>query len=90
MANYSDLIEHFGTVIGLTSLGWGLASFLAWQGFKRLERKVDELGQTAVKKNDFKEWKEGRTPIWDAINTHSHDKEGAVIRSPHKSVSEVL
>ncbi len=90
MANYADLTEHIGTVVVFVSLGWGLASFLAWQGFKRLERKVDELGQTAVKKNDFKEWKEGRTPIWNAINTHSHAPDGEVIRSPHKSVSEVL
>jgi len=90
MANYADLAEHIGTVVVFVSLGWGLASFLAWQGFKRLEKKVDELNKIAVNKNDFKEWKEGRTAIWDAINTHAHDKEGAVIRSPHKTISEIL
>ena len=31
-------------------------------------------------KLEFKDWKEGRGEIWEALNNHSHDEKGRVIR----------
>ena len=44
-----------------------------------------ELGclKQFVTKKEFEDWRQGRTGpggLWDAINHHSHDKEGKVIR----------
>lgn len=39
--------------------------------------KRDELKEH---KCEFKEWQDGREEIWEAINYHSHDSAGRVIR----------
>ena len=31
-------------------------------------------------KLEFKDWKEGRGEIWEALNNHSHNEKGRVIR----------
>ena len=47
----------------------------------------EELPEKFVKRDElkehrceFKEWQEGRDEIWEAINKHSHDAGGRVIR----------
>jgi hypothetical protein len=40
----------------------------------------EELPQKFVKKDDSKEWRTGRDEIWEALNNHSHDEKGRVIR----------
>ena len=31
-------------------------------------------------RHEFKDWKEGRDEIWEALNSHSHHEKGRVIR----------
>jgi hypothetical protein len=31
-------------------------------------------------KAEFKDWKKGRAEIWEALNNHSHDEKGLVIK----------
>lgn len=67
--------------------GW----WTIWRVVTRLEKKFDDMSlicrerlpdclQTFVSIKDFDDWKEGRDPIWKALNHHSHSENGRVIR----------
>ena len=47
---------------------------------EELPEKFVKREELKEHKYEFKEWQEGRDEIWEAINYHSHDSSGRVIR----------
>jgi hypothetical protein len=86
--NYQDLAEHTGSLVALLGLFAGISGFLMWRMFSRVERKLDEVLQfccecqreTAERFVPKKEYREERDALWGAVNSHSHSREGRVVR----------
>lgn len=47
---------------------------------EELPQKFATKEELREHKAEFKDWKDGRGEIWEALNNHSHDKKGRVIR----------
>jgi hypothetical protein len=47
---------------------------------EELPQKFATKEELREHKAEFKDWKEGRGEIWEALNNHSHDEKGRVIR----------
>jgi len=47
---------------------------------KELPEKYATKDELREHKHEFKDWKEGRDELWGAINHHTHDEKGRVIR----------
>jgi hypothetical protein len=57
-----------------------LYSSLHYQCREELPQKFIGKDEFREHKHDFKTWQEGRREIWEALNGHSHDENGKVIR----------
>ncbi len=88
MMNYQDLSEHVGALVTLLGLFAGVSGLLVWRMLVRLEKKVDELshhffscreelGERFVPRFEHEVEHHG---MWEALNYHSHDMRGRVVR----------
>jgi hypothetical protein len=86
--NYHDLAEHVGTLVTLLGVFAGVSALLLWRLLVRLERKLDELaehfcacreelGERFVSRFEHEVEHHG---LWEALNYHSHDLRGRVVR----------
>jgi|UniRef100_A0A7C3WI37 hypothetical protein len=86
--NYPDLAEHTGVLVALLSIFAWISGFLLWRMFSRVERKLDEvlrlccecqrdMAERFLPKEEFRDEREA---LWGALNSHSHNKDGRVVR----------
>lgn len=86
--NYPDLAEHTGSLVALLSVFAGISGFLMWRMFSRVERKLDEVlrlccecqRETAERFLPKEEFRDERDALWSALNSHSHNSDGRVVR----------
>jgi hypothetical protein len=75
------------SLLGVTA---GVAGVFFWRMLTRMEDKIDKWWEehrlcrerqedVFVKKNEFKEWKQGRRDLWNRIHGHKHDLNGRVV-----------
>jgi hypothetical protein len=85
---YQDLSEHVGALVSLLALFAGVSGFLVWRMLVRMEKKLDELshhffscreelGDRFVPRFEHEVEHHG---MWEALNYHSHDMRGRVVR----------
>ncbi len=85
---YQDLAEHLGALLALLGVFAGLSGFLFWRMLVRMEKKLDQLHEATfkcqaglaerfVRREEFQKEKED---LWGAVNTHSHNSAGRVVR----------
>jgi len=85
---YQDLAEHVGALVSLLALFAGVSALLLWRMLTRLEKKIDELYQHFGDcREELGERFLGRyehdvehQSLWEALNYHSHDFRGRVVR----------
>ena len=88
MMNYHDLSEHVGALVTLLGLFAGVSGLLVWRMLVRMEKKLDELshhffscreelGERFVPRFEHEVEHHG---LWEALNYHSHDMRGRVVR----------
>jgi hypothetical protein len=88
MMYYQDLAEHIGALVSLLGIFAGVSAFLVWRMMVRMEKKLDELsdhflscrqelGDRFVARFDHEVEHHG---LWEALNYHSHDMKGRVVR----------
>ncbi len=88
MTYYQDLSEHVGALVTLLGLFAGVSGLLLWRMLVRMEKKLDELaqhfcvcreelGDRFVSRFEHEVEHHG---IWEALNYHSHDMRGRVVR----------
>lgn len=86
--HYSDLAEHLGVVLALLGIFASLSGLLFWRMLVRMENKLDQLhdathrcrsglSERFVGREEFRKEKDD---IWGAVNAHSHNSEGRVVR----------
>ena len=86
--HYKDLAEHLGAVLALLGVFASLSGFLFWRMLVRMEKKLDQLHDATfhcqaglsdrfMGRAEFRKEKED---LWGAVNAHSHNTEGRVIR----------
>jgi hypothetical protein len=86
--HYKDLGEHLGAVLALLGIFASLTGFLFWRMLVRMEKKLDKLHEATfhcqaglsdrfMGRGEFRKEKED---LWGAVNTHSHNSEGRVVR----------
>jgi hypothetical protein len=88
MMNYQDLSEHVGALVTLLGLFAGVSGMLVWRMMVRMEKKLDDLASHVF--TCRKEVAERFVPrfehevehhgLWEAVNYHSHDMRGRVVR----------
>ena len=85
---YEDLSEHIGMLVSLMALFAGVSGMLLWRMLVRMEKKLDELtrhsfhcreelAERFVARFEHEVEHQG---VWEAINYHSHDLRGRVVR----------
>jgi hypothetical protein len=85
---YQDLSEHVGVLVSLVALFAGVSGMLLWRMLVRMEKKLDdlarhsfscreELAERFVARFEHEVEHQG---LWEAINYHSHDLRGRVVR----------
>jgi len=85
---YQDLSEHVGALVTLLGLFAGVSGMLVWRMLVRMEKKLDELadhivtcreelGERFVSRLEHEVEHHG---LWEALNYHSHDLRGRVVR----------
>jgi hypothetical protein len=85
---YQDLSAHVGTLVSLLGLFAGVSAMLLWRMLVRMEKKLDdlakhtyscrqELGERFVARFEHEVEHHG---MWEALNYHSHDMRGRVVR----------
>jgi hypothetical protein len=85
---YQDLSEHVGALVTLLGLFAGVSAMLLWRMLLRMEKKLDELanhslscreelGERFVSRLEHEVEHHG---LWEALNYHSHDLRGRVVR----------
>jgi hypothetical protein len=82
-----SIAEHWDVLWVVVCGLFGVVVFLIWQTIRRIERAIEsifaclrEMSEKYVSDKDFTEWKSGRVDIWSAINKHTHDTKGRVVR----------
>jgi hypothetical protein len=86
--DYRDLGEHAGALVSLLAVFAGVSGLLLWRMLLRMEKKLDELsqhfctcreelGQRFVGRFEHEVEHHG---LWEAVNYHSHDLRGRVVR----------
>jgi hypothetical protein len=86
--SYQDLSEHVGVLVSLLGLFAGVSAMLVWRMLVRMEKKLDdlahhfctcreELAERFVPRIEHEVEHHG---LWEAINYHSHDLRGRVVR----------
>ncbi len=85
---YQDLSPHVGTLVSLLGIFAGVSAMLLWRMLVRMEKKLDdlanrtftcrqELGERFVPRFEHEVEHQG---MWEALNYHSHDMRGRVVR----------
>jgi hypothetical protein len=85
---YQDLSAHVGTLVSLLGIFAGVSAMLLWRMLVRMEKKLDdlanhtftcrqELGERFVPRFEHEVEHHG---MWEALNYHSHDMRGRVVR----------
>jgi hypothetical protein len=85
---YQDLSEHVGVLVSLVALFAGVSGMLLWRMLVRMEKKLDELARHSFScREELAERFVARFEhevehqgLWEAINYHSHDLRGRVVR----------
>jgi hypothetical protein len=86
--HYQDLSEHVGALVTLLGLFAGVSAMLVWRMLVHMEKKLDdlanhicscreELGERFVTRFEHEVEHHG---MWEALNYHSHDMRGRVVR----------
>ena len=86
--HYQDLGQHLGAVLALLGIFASLSGFLFWRMLVRMEKKLDQLHDATFRcqaglsdrflgRAEFRKEKED---LWGAVNTHSHNSSGRVVR----------
>jgi hypothetical protein len=86
--SYQDLSEHVGVLVSLLGLFAGVSAMLLWRMLVRMEKKLDELAshfctcreELAERFVPRIEHEVEHHGLWEAINYHSHDLRGRVVR----------
>ena len=83
-----SIAEHWDVLWVVVCGLFGVVIFLIWQTIKRIEKAIEgiylclkEISEKYVPIALFTEWKAGRSEIWQALNRHSHDEKGRVVRN---------
>lgn len=85
---YQDLGAHVGTLISLLGIFAGVSGMLLWRMLVRMEKKLDELASHTYRcRQELSERFVARFEhevehhgLWEALNYHSHDMRGRVVR----------
>jgi hypothetical protein len=85
---YQDLAEHLGALLALLGIFAGLSGFLFWRMLVRMEKKLDQLHEATFRCQSEltdrfvrrPEFQKEREDLWGAVNAHSHNSDGRVVR----------